>query len=62
MLRTFKENMKIWTKTTEVEGLGEKKMRNAANKSNYTVELYGHKSDESEQVSLVRIYECDIDK
>ena len=34
MLRTFKENMKIWTKTTEVEGLGEKKMRNAANKSN----------------------------
>ena len=45
MSRIFKENMSTWTDIIELADLVEMKLYNATNYSNYTVKLYGHKSE-----------------
>ena len=48
--------MWTWTETAESAELGEKKLRNATNC------FYGLKRNEFALDSLVRIYECKIDR
>ena len=61
-------NMQISTyanismETTELEDLAEKKLCNVTNWANYTPKFYVCKSDKFAQVSLNRIYGCEIDK
>ena len=61
-------NMQISTyanismETTELEDLAEKKLCSVTNWANYTPKFYGCKSDKFAQVSLNRIYGCEIDK